>query len=1166
MRRALLLACLLVSAAGASAQERVLRGDLGAFRDTLAAGGELRLRPFVLPQSLSLRLEGVALDTTQYVLDARTGRLALRLAPPPDSAAVLVAVYRTLPLEAFAAPLARRRIDTAAVDTLGRQRVIEAGRAEEPLFAELPRLRRRGSISRGLVAGNRRDVSFESGLRMELAGEIAEGVEVQAVLTDASTPIQPEGTTQRLSDFDRVYVQLDTRRGQARLGDIDLAFTGTEFAPFVRKLQGAAVAAELPAAGPVAGGRVTVAGAAERGRFRSQDLAPAEGVQGPYRLLGEQGEEFVIVIAGSERVYLDGALLTRGESHDYVIDYATGELTFTPRRLITAERRITVEFEYTTHEFTRTLLGAEAEVQLWGRADGSPRARLRTTVLREADGATFADELGLSEADLDLIAEAGAGPAFRSGAERVPFDPESPFVLYARRDTVLAGETFEVYVPATAAADTVYRVRFSRVAPGTGQYARRGGAVNGILYEWVGPEGGDYLPVRLLPKPEMRQLVDLAGSIEPVEGLEVFGEMARSLHDPNRLAAIGGEGGGAYHGGLRLAPLALGGGTLSGALAGRLREASFRAFDRIRPVEFNRQWNLARAGTGLAGLDTLREATAEGWIEWAASERTALRAEGGRIALGDLFEARRGAASLRLQEGAWPALSYRLDVVDSEDRIGGEAGRWLRQQGRLSRPLGRALVPFVEVEHERRAQRVLGTDSLAATAFAFAEVRPGLEWAGEALTAGLRLGWREEQLPLEGRLAAASTAATLEADARYRAGDGFSSEARAAYRRRRVAEPFRLLGQEDAESVAVQWSSRWSPLARAVELNTVYEALTERAPVLQEVYLHVGPELGEYVWEDLNGDGVQQLDEFRLAATPLEGEYARVLVPGDELIPTVGAQGSLRLRLDPSRLWAEASGWRRALAQVVSQTTLDVQERSEERDLLRVYLFRPSVLQQPETTLSGRFRVAQEFQLFRGSARYGGRLHGQHLRSTNRLATGLERRLAESVEAEAQAQLLAPLTLRLRGSLERNDSESPFAARAFDIRGVKAEPEATWRFSPFVALTGGLRLARNRDAAGAGREARVLIVPLSLRLQAAHRLQASVRAERADVSVSGPEAVGQALFELTERRGPGTSYLWTVSGDYGINRYLRASLLYEGRAPAGVPVIHNVRFQLSAVF
>jgi hypothetical protein len=248
------------------------------------------------------------------------------------------------------------------------------------------------------------------------------------VLTDENTPIQPEGTTQRLTDLDRVYIQLDTRQGQARLGDVDLNFSGTAFAPFDRKLQGAAVRAELPAAldGTFAGGSVTMAGAVTRGLFRSQDITPIEGVQGPYRLTGQQGEELIIIVAGSERVYLDGILMTRGEANDYVIDYSTGEVTFTPRRLITAERRLTVDFEYSTGAFTRTLLATEVDMAFGARQRGRPLARLRTTILREADGAAFADELGLTEADLDLIAASGAAPAVRSGAERVPTTRRAP--------------------------------------------------------------------------------------------------------------------------------------------------------------------------------------------------------------------------------------------------------------------------------------------------------------------------------------------------------------------------------------------------------------------------------------------------------------------------------------------------------------------------------------------------------------------------------------------------------------------------------------------------------------------------------------------------------------------------------------------------------------------
>ena len=49
-------------------------------------------------------------------------------------------------------------------------------------------------------------------------------------------------------------------------------------------------------------------------------------------------------------------------------------------------------------------------------------------------------------------------------------------------------------------------------------------------------------------------------------------------------------------------------------------------------------------------------------------------------------------------------------------------------------------------------------------------------------------------------------------------------------------------------------------------------------------------------------------------------------------------------------------------------------------------------------------------------------------------------------------------------------------------------------------------------------------------------------------------------------RGPGTSYLWGVDGQVGLTDGLRATLRYDGRAPAAAPVVQTVRLQLSASF
>ena len=1185
------VALALLSALAPEAQPVPEGPGLGAVRDTVtlqAGAAFVQLRPPVAPRSVRVDVlapEPRTLSPEAYAVDEASG--ALRLVAPFDTLTVLAIAYRRLPGVAPPPPLPVYRPPPDSA----RGRPPEAPGGRGAPFAT--GVTTSGSITRGVVAGSNRDVSLTSGLRLEVGGEVAPGFTVEGALTDSDTPIVPEGTTQALSDFDRVFVRVEGPGASARLGDVDLDLgRASAFASLRRKVQGAALSLDLPAAGPLAGGRVEAAASAVRGRFRSQDLVLREGVQGPYRLEGDRGEAFVLVVPGSEQVFWDGRPLARGAG--YTIDYGTGEVTFTAQRLVTAERRATVDFEYRAGGYARTLTAFAAEAFALPTARG-PGARIGVRLLREADAPALGDALGLSEADLDRIAGAGDRDVLVPGETLVPLSPESPTVLYARRDTTVASGAFSIFVPATPQADSTFRVRFSRVRAGEGSYRRAGQAINGIVYEWVGPAGGDYVPFRVLPRPASRTVLDLRVDAEPLAGLSAWAEVARSVDDANTLSGLDAadDRAGALEAGLRLAPLATPWGEVSAGAVVRDRARDFRTLDRVRVVDYNRRWNLARAGVPFeAALDSLGERVAEAEALVRARGLGALGAEAGAVQIGGYRAERVGLrasvdpALLGTASGAVPPVAYELDGVRSRagatDLLG--SGSFFRQRLALAPALaGGRWTPSLALEQEAREQEGGATfqDAPLAPTYAFVAARPGLAYDGARLDARGAVEARWESEPLgpvgaPGELADAARALGAEAEVRAR-GAAASGEVTAAYRRTRYREAFRLQGREGRESLALGGTGRAALAGRAVTVRARYGALTERTPIAQEAYVLVGPEAGLFVWRDGEGepragepDGVQQVDEFFPETTPFEGLYVRTFVPSDELVPTVGADARFALQASGARL-AERYGWAWADA-LDARGSLEVRERTAGGELGRVLLFDPRVLQDRSEngTLDGRFRAEGEVSVFPRDARRGLRLGADHLTTTRRLAVGTEARRTQALRVEGRLGLAPPFLARLALRLERRAAESTaFGTRTFDLVALTAEPSLTWTPSPEAAVTLGAVASARKDRRASGTQptgALLLRVPADARWALRRGAQLAARAELSVVDLRGGAGAGLALFELTDGRGPGTSALAGLQATLGLTASIRATLTYDARFPSSARPVQTVRASLSAVF
>jgi len=353
-------------------------------------------------------------------------------------------------------------------------------------------LRASGTITRGLRLQSGGSLDLQSGMFLHLSGEVAPGLELQGVISETQTPFQTLGLTGRLNDFDQVYLTLQSNTFSGRIGNLELRNRTNEFIRFQRKVQG------LDFAWHPGNFELKTHAGLTYGRYQRLDFLGTEGKQGPYQLTGAAGERLIVIVAGSERVYLNGVLLQNGTDRDYILDEAAGTITFTARHPISATDRIRVEFEYVPDlylsgfAYSRQILGAAGA---WETPDSSWSIALTWNLERDDPGHPLG---GIASDSLRQLFQLDSNATGFARQELITVDSLQGSY---RRDS--AGHL--VYV---GPGQGDYRVEFVYVGREKGTYRRVGyGAQSFFIFDSL---AGEYAPYRLLAAPKAQQVVELS--------------------------------------------------------------------------------------------------------------------------------------------------------------------------------------------------------------------------------------------------------------------------------------------------------------------------------------------------------------------------------------------------------------------------------------------------------------------------------------------------------------------------------------------------------------------------------------------------------------------------------------------------------------------------------
>ncbi|RPI13991.1 MAG: hypothetical protein EHM58_17345 [Ignavibacteriae bacterium] len=1121
---------------------------------------------FIVENSVSIYKDSLEIPSKYYSVDKRFGKIHLLSGINsivfPDSlknTSQLIIYYKNYPFnipDVFSRFEVLSQIDTVKKDSVQ----IAAIRTDfiEDIFSGT-NLEKSGSIFRGFTIGNNRDLTLNSGFRLQMTGKLSSDIDIVAALTDENTPIQPEGNTQKLQELDKVFIELRSKNITTTLGDIDINFGTSDFFNFSRKVQGAKGFAAF------GNNNFFISAALSRGKFNTNSFTGIDGVQGPYKLIGISNEIGIIVLAGTERVFLDGLKMTRGETNDYTIDYSNGQVTFTNRRLITNASRITVDFEYSEKKYSRSLISGQANTSLF-----NDRLNLTFSYLRESDDKNKPIDFTLSDSDRVIIGNAGNNnvKASKSGISFVGRDSLGRAQgQYIQVDST--GFVFYRYAPGDTNA--FYNVTFSFVGAGLGDYV----SLSLSQFKYVGQGKGSYLPIIFLPMPVLYQSGDMNLDLKLSKSFTFHVETAVSDFDRNLFSELDDRGnkGVAVNSAImfnnnnfQLGKLKLG--TVKFLFRQKFINRLYNSLDRLNQVEYSRVWDIQ---------DSSRQTDNISEIEFGIKPNKYFyfNSTGGRIKRGTDFNSLRGSVELNFAGDslALPFISYAADYISSSDNKLDYKGKWIRQAGIIDYKLSPwknkygTLNLIMQFNGEDKNVSTLGIDTAGSGSFRFYEFKPQIGLLNFFhMDLIYRFNYRMDDIYNLGKLERQSNSYTHTYGFRLKDLDFITSIIDVVIYDRKYTEPFKSKGLQDNRTVLVTSQTNLWFFNRSMQAGLFYNISSERTAKPQVVFVKVPIGQGNYKYlGDLNGNGVADENEFILVN--YDGDYVRIVIPTEQLFPTTDLQTSVSFNFNPSRLFGNVKG---IPGEILNNITFDtyaaVNEKSKDPIQRNLYFLKFNTFQNEQNTITGLKSIQQDINIFENNKYFGVRLRFIQRNSFNQYYSGNERLLNVERSARLRLSFTPDLTLitdyfnetnrNLAAALTNRNWNIGSKSVVSDLTyipvrnvevGFRAEIKRANDFYPFSPTEANI----NRQA-----------LRFSYSMEGKGRLRAEIERNETDLSTN-------PLFlpyELTKGLTIGKSFFWTLGFEYRITNFIQATINYFGRAEGKSRVIHTGTAEVRAYF
>jgi len=1018
-------------------------------------------------------------------------------------------------------------------------------------------LKAEGSLGRQIGFGNSQDAVVNSSLNLQLSGMLGDSIEIQAAITDNNIPIQPDGTTQQLNEFDQVFLQFKKRGWQLNLGDIDIRQNQNYFLNFYKRLQGISFQTENRLSKSISS-KTLVSGSIAKGKFNRQILDPLEGNQGPYRLRGPNNELFFVVLANTERVFYDGQLLQRGEDQDYVINYNSAEITFTPRRMITKDSRIQVEFEYAERNYLNTNLYLSQEFEV------NQKLKIRLGAFNNNDAKNSPINQVLDTRQKQFLADLGDSTqnAFYPTALIDSFAADK--ILYEKIYVGL--DSFYQY--STNPVTAKFSLSFVDVKQGNGNYVPEFNGANGKVYKYLPPvagiKQGQYEPVQILVAPRRQQIVNLGIDYAIDKNTLVKAEVATSNNDVNTFSTKqdGDDRGWATkvqlsnNKMLRAAKKL----ELTTGLDYEYVQSKFKPLERLRNVEFTRDWgltlfsvpvneNIIRVSAGLK--DKNNHAVSYQFINYNRSDNY------------------NGFQNVIKHNADWKGWRFNNQFTVTNFNVQNDKGTFLRPTLDLSKQLKKMDNWRVGLNYslEQSTSRYKTNDTLTPTAFSF-DIYSAYLKSDESKKNkyGITFFTRSDKYPVGKEFVRGDRSLNLNLQTELLANPKRQFYLNTTFRKLKVYNAT-LSRQKEDETIlgrAEYVMNEWKGLLTGTVLYEVGAGQEQRRDF---AYLEVPAGQGEYAWIDYNNDGIQQLNEFELAAFPDQAKFIRVFTPTNDFIKANYITFNYRLDISPRAVLNSPNlkGAKKLLSKLNLLTSFQTSKKSVAIGGFEFNPFKYGVNDTALITLSTTILNTLSFNRF--SSKWGIDFSNYRNNGKSLLTYGYESRKINDWSVKWRWNISRSLALTVNGKKGSNALYTPqFTNRNYQLSVYTVEPSVIYIKGTRFRIVSSYKFDSKKNLPLYGNEKSISnSLNLESRYNILQRSSLTGKFTFNNINYDSP-ANTTVSYIMLDGLLPGKNFLWSLGFNKRLINNLELNFQYDGRKAGSSRTVHLGRAGVTALF